>query len=343
MAQVAVTDKSKKSDILDAYHELLKETIELKKSSRKEQKKEVRTAETVERAIKHHPDNFLKELTELKLSTGKLLDNIADQIAEEYKKLTEVREAIIIETEKLKEQYEINATADTLDALLLAQSRKKSEFEQEMEQKQQAIDKAMVEKREQWNKEKEQVELQQKEEQQLWKKAKQREEDEYNYQQQLKHQKELDEFEQKKAALERELAEKTGAVEKALHDREAALSERELELNELHTKVTAFPDMLNATVEEAEKSLKARLDREFRFEADLQKKEIEGEIKLSQQKIINLEAKIKEQVSQIQQLTDRSSQATSQVQEIAIKALEGPSASRLYDQSNQLKVQKVEA
>jgi len=337
-----ITDKSKKSEIYDAYHALLNEVKDHKKSSQKEQSQMAMKAETVGKAVKHTPDTLLKNFTELKLSTGKLLDNVAEQLTEEYNKLLTVREATEIETERLKNSYEINATAETLDALLLAQQRKKEEFELEMEQKQKNLEQWLADKREQWNKEKEQVETQHKEEQQLWKKTKQREEDDYHYQQKVQRQKELDDYALKKTVLERELEEKRTQAEKLLNEREAFLAESEAELNELRAKAAEFPKTLQTAIAEAEKHLKERLEREFRFEADLRQKEIEGNNKLNQQKIAALEAKIKEQDFQLKQLADRSNQATSQVQEIAIKALEGSSITRAYAQHvDQLpKVQK---
>ncbi|OPY80238.1 MAG: hypothetical protein A4E65_01533 [Syntrophorhabdus sp. PtaU1.Bin153] len=71
-----------------------------------------------------------------------------------------------------------------------------------------------------------------------------------------------------------------------------------------------------------------------RHEKELTGKEIEGKRKLSQQTIDALEKKIEGQEEQIRQLTQRANEATLQAQNIAIKATEGASSTRIITEKS---------
>ena len=93
----------------------------------------------------------------------------------------------------------------------------------------------------------------------------------------------------------------------------------------MRIRVEQFPHELEKAIAETEKNTKENLERNHKFQMDLFTKEIEGERKLTQQMILSLQTKIKEQEQLIKQLTQKTDDASNQVQSIALKALESSS------------------
>ena len=131
-------------------------------------------------------------------------------------------------------------------------------------------------------------------------------------------------------ALENEQAEKKALFEKSFADREANLKNREDELQSMRAKVEEFPAVLEKSLIDAQQQLTEKLNAKYQYEASLRSKETEGDTKLLKQMIGTLETKIKEKDMLIDQLTQKSNQATLQIQDIAVKAIEGASASRNF-------------
>lgn len=71
----------------------------------------------------------------------------------EFKKLTQLQEAIKIESKSIEDIYQIKVNADSLSALLLAQKEKKQEFEGEMAKSRNEFEEQMQEKKLNWEKE----------------------------------------------------------------------------------------------------------------------------------------------------------------------------------------------
>ncbi len=123
----AVSPRSTKSDILKAYNELLSK-YEDKASRVADKKAEVKAATNkavVDKASAYTVENIVKGAAELKLKLGKALTDLAEQLAEEANKLTEIRQAIAIETQQLGEIHDIKISADTLADLIQAQEERK--------------------------------------------------------------------------------------------------------------------------------------------------------------------------------------------------------------------------
>jgi hypothetical protein len=328
--QKDISPKSTKNEILQAYNELLTKIKEGKSLDRQAERKKEEEKRIIRDASQNSVEKIVKGLTEIKLDVGKSLDNLEEKLITEFKRLTELQQAIEIEKKELGEIHEIKVNADSLAALLQAQKEKRSQSEKEIEEKQTVFESEMAQKRLQWKKEQEDYELARKEREAKLKKEREREEEEYTYALQLKRKKDNDVYEAKKAALEKELKDKRAAVEKELSEREALVSSKEKELADLKTQVVEFPKQLDEAVKNTQKSVKEKLEFVYKHEAELAAKEIEGERKLSKQIISALEAKIKEQEEYIRQLTLKTDEAGQQVQTIAIKAIEGASSQRIF-------------
>jgi predicted ribosome quality control (RQC) complex YloA/Tae2 family protein len=85
----------------------------------------------------------------------------------------------------------------------------------------------------------------------------------------------------------------------------------------------AFPEKLEIAICETETAVSEKLTFQYQFKTELQEKELEGERKLSEQRIAALQDKIKEQEQHIRHLLQKTEDSTQHAQTIAIKAIEG--------------------
>lgn len=314
-----VSGKNTKNEILEAYEQLLKEVQANKSGDTKKQAEQEQKQKTVEKAASHSNEDIVKNIANLKVMLNGSLDKLEDNLLKEFRKFTEVKEAIESEEQRLKDVYEIHVNIDSLEALLLAQKEKKVQFETEMNEKRQTFETEMAATREKWEREKKQWEQTFKEQKEQKEKERKREEEEYTYNLKLQRKKEEDDYNHRRQMQEQELAEK-----------EKEWKEKESEYQELKKQVAEHPAQLEEAVKKAREEVTNTLTTQYNYEKDLYQKEINGDIKLYQQTIKNLETKISEQNKLIDQLTQKADLSSDQVKEIAMKALEG-SATKYYN------------
>jgi hypothetical protein len=332
-----MSDKNTKTEILDAYNDMLEKVKEQKAADSKVIKKETEEKEVVKKASEYSVEGIVINMSELKLDVIKTMDGLGEKLISQYKKLTDMQQAIDIEARNIEDIYNIKVEAESLTALIGAQKEKRADFEAEMEQKKTDFDSDMAQKKLLWKKEQDDFEFVKKERDGQSKKERQREEEDYLYNLQLKRKKESDAYEEEKTVLEKVLLEKKADFEKEYSEREAFLSANEKQFEELKTKVESFPKELEKAIKDTEKSVGEKLNFTHKHEAELTLKEIEGERKLYEQKVSALETKIKEQEELIKQLTQKANEAGLQVQNIAIKAIEGASSQRVTFEKERVK------
>lgn len=310
--------KNTKEQILSAYQEALLKLEAKQVSEPLSEKRKAQETETVSKASQHKAETIVADLAGLKINLIKQVDTLSESLVAEFNKLSEMRSAIMIEQKHLQELYGINETAKTLSALILSQQEQKEQFAQEMLDEKNAFEEDITAKKANWKQQEESLNAAYKELKEQTEKARKREEEEYKYNVELKRRKELDVYAEQKSALAKELEK----LRQEWNDREAALKAKEQEFTELHQKVENFPIELAKTKEHAENTLSAQLETQHQYANNLLAKEIEGERKLSEQKIIALEKKIKEQDQLVAQLTQKADAATNQIQAIACRALD---------------------
>lgn len=327
MAKI-ISDKSTKTEVLDAYNQLLTKMKEQKAEDQPALKKEAEAKEVVKVASAHTIDSIVKNMADLKLQIVKSMDGLEEKLIAEHKKLTDLQQAIAIAARELEDIHKIAAEAESFSALVQAQKEKKESFEIEMGQKKTDFDEDMAGRRAQWKKEQEEYEQAKKERDVQLKKERQREEEEFTYNLQLARKKDKDGYETRKAALEKDLVEKKAALEEELSEREEAVSAREIELAELKAKVDGLTKDIDKAVKDTEKAVTDRIETKYKHQLELIQKEIEGERKLKDQMIAALQQKIKEQDELLRQTTQKANDSIQQVQAIAVKAIEGAAMQR---------------
>ena len=278
-----ITPSNTKTEILNAYNDLLGKIQESKQDNPKaEQEKKIRET-IVTTAAELTDEKIIGQISSLKLALNSTLDKIEDDLAAEYQRLLKIREAISIEDQRLKDFYQINAGTDSLAAILAAQKEKKEEFEREMALRKSEFEEQLKSEKLNRDKEIKLWEEKRKETEESLKKQRSREEEEYQYNLQLARKKDKDQYEQKKAMLEKELTQKKESIDNEINTREQIIAAAEKELVDLRSKAEKFQADIDKAVQSAIKETIAQLDKEHKFEKQLFMKDHEGELKLKNQ------------------------------------------------------------
>ena len=330
-----------KQEMLDTYNELVTQ-MESKRETettpeQKVAEKAVKQVVTVADALT--TDGIIRDISGLKAEVGKVLTTLSDRLEEEAGRYEAVKRAIIEKEKELSEIYEIQKAASSLSALIEAQSLKKEEFEADMANRKETLTREIEEIRADWQKEKAQrtAEVKEQEAAEAKKRSRDKEEFEYNLQRERQavrdaFEKEQTGYEEEKARMERDLAQRREISNREFTEREQAIVRQEQELAGLRTQVAAFPKELDTTVAREVKQAVERVKNEAETKLILAAKESEGERNVYEARISALEAKVKEQTEQIARLTAQTEKAYTQVQDIAVKAVEGSAAKAVVQQ-----------
>jgi hypothetical protein len=316
-----------KQEMIQAYNTLLKQLEEKQAGELKPEKKieEKKTKEAVGVAASLTTEGVGKEIAELKLEIGRTLTKIADQLEGEVNRFVAIRSAIAAEEKEIQELYEIEKAAMSLAALIEAQNQKRQEFTAEMETKKEILRQEIDTTRTAWEKEQEDHDAAVKERDTAEKKRQTREKEEFEYLFKREQQLATDRFTYEKAKLEKELKDKKEQLENELKSREAAIAEREAELNDLRKGAAQFPKELETAVSKAVKENSEKLLLEAKTREELLNKENEGERNVFKARMDSLEKTTVEQGERISTLTKQLEAAYQKVQDIAVKTVEGAS------------------
>ena len=341
-----ISMKNTKNEILSAYEEVLKQLKDKKNEEPKKEQERQKQETLVKQAGAMSYDKINKDVTGLKTEIASILDKLNESFVAEFRKFEELQQAIQIEKKNLEDLYQLSASTDSLAAMLTTQKEKREQFEIEMAAKKAEMEAAMkqakaefeeemAEKKLLWKKELEINQTRQKDEAETLQKKRAREEEEYQYNLKLVRKKEIDAYEEKKQKLEKELTDKKALFEKEYAEREASLKSAEKELEELRAKNNAFPAELEKATAAAIKANSDKLQAEFKFATNLTAKETEGELKLKDQTIETLRAKIKDLETFNKELAQKTTTAESNVKDIAIKAIESSSKMHYFEKAKE--------
>ncbi len=319
-----------KQEMLEAYNAVLKQLeaqreAEIKPEKRIEEKK---AREVIQIAESLSTEGVSKEISSLKIEISKILAQISDRLEEEVNKFKAIQNAIVLKEKELQELYEIERSAVTLAALIESQNQKRQAFEIEMAEKREALTQEIEALRKQREEEKKRYDEEIKERDLMEKKRREREKEEYEYSFKREQKLAKDRFEDEKSKLEREIQIKREEMERELSEREKAIAGKEEELNELRKRVNAFPKELETSINKAVKETTDRLNLEAKNREELMRKEFIGERNVLTTRIESLEKIVKEQSEHISRLTQQLEKAYQQVQEIAVKTIEGSATAK---------------
>jgi len=327
-----LTLSNTKQEMLEAYNTVLKQLEAQREAELKPEKKleEKKAKEVIQVAESLSSEGVAKEISNLKIETSKTLAQISDRLEEEVNKFRAIQNAIALKEKELQELYEIEKSAVTLAALIESQNQKRQAFELEMAEKKEALSQEIETLRAQREEDKKEYEEEIKERDMTEKKRREREKDDYEYSFKREQKLAKDKFEDEKVKLEKEIQIKKEQMQGELNGREKVVAEKEEELNELRKKVNAFPKELETAVAKAIKENTDRLNLEAKNREELGKKEFMGERNVLTTRIESLEKIGKEQSEQIAKFSQQLEKAYQQVQDIAVKTIEGSSTIKSF-------------
>ncbi len=327
-----VSMKNTKKELLEIIQHMQKEmrAKEESKLNPEKVKTEAKAKEIITKAEEVTKSDLTSKIDGLKMAINKELTSLADKIESEAKKYTVVQEAIELKQAELKEIYGIEEQAASLAAILESNHQVKANFKTEMAAKREQLEKEIRETRQAWDEEKKSHKDAMAEENKIQDKERNREEEEYTYTLQRTRAIEQNVYQDKIAAIEREIDEKKEQTDKQneektarLKEREQRISEREITMEHLEEKVENFPKELQDTVDLAVERKETELTTLFQQEKALLTKGYEGEHNVLEAKISALESLVQDQTKQIEKLTNQHEKAYQQVQDIASKAVVG--------------------
>lgn len=320
-----VNEKSKKSEILDAYHSVLKQLQNRGSPTVSEKVAKEEEKKAVEHAKSHSSESIITGLANTKTQVGKILDEVEEKMLTHFKQFLDLQKSIDVASQELKTIHQITVEADSLNAFVQVHKETKQRLEEEIQKRRFELEQEITERKELWKKEKQAYEQACLAEEKERKKLKEREEEEYLYHLKLVRQKDQDAYAIEKAKLESELNEMKASALVKIQEKEKKLAEQEAEVTTLREQVAHFPEKLSAEVARAQGETKQQVESALHFQMELSKKEMEGDKKLYEQKVVTMEAKIKELENQVTLLHRKADEAGKQVQGIAMKAIEGAS------------------
>jgi DNA repair exonuclease SbcCD ATPase subunit len=330
----SITSTSTKKEMLDAYNNLLKviETraqTELKPEKAKAEREKQDVVQTADALATH---KVIKAVNELIGETSKALTDIAIKIEEETERYNKLKRAIDIKEAELRELFEIEKSAFTMAALLEAQKQQRISFEDEMARRKELLELEINQMKTGWETQKKEYAEELKDQREHEAKRRQREKEEYEYRLEREKEQKINALNDEVNKLDKDLREKkeefdkqTKSKEIELKEREQAVGEREKVMDDLQTKVDAFPRELENAIDKAVKELTLKLTSEAGKNEQLLVKGFEGEKNVLQARIDAFEQAIATQKKQIEKLTEQLENAYGKVQDIAVRAVAGPS------------------
>lgn len=297
---------------------------------------QARQGEIAEKYAKVALDDVIPSLSKLSLAVGRGIGEVQEQITASVTELQEVREAVVLEKERLVELHQKDLAAIALDVLIQEHEEKTAELEAAHEertreldadwaQKTAAIEKRRVDLVTALEAEKQRLSLEQTRNQEQW-----------NYTEQQRQQRVRDEFAQKQAKLEADLALLKETTLREHGHREAALKAAEAELVELRNLRDAMPARLAATERSAQESTAAAVTNRLRAEFALQAKEQEKSLALLAQEKGMLTAQVADLQRQLVARDEKLAEAQKAVSDMALASFKEAGASRTLDQIQSL-------
>ncbi len=344
MSKQPISSKNTKNQILEAYEELLQKQQEKKTEEPRKIQEQQKQEAVVKNASGLSTEGIVKDVSGLKVSLSAALDKLSEAFIIEFRKFEELQKAIQIEKQQLEDLYQLSASTDSLSVMLLAQKEKKEQFELEMINRRRELEEQIKSERAQFETEmterklnlkklQEDAQAKLKEDAEQLHRNRKREEEEYLYALKINRKKETDLYEEKKEKLEKELSDKKAAFEKDFAERELNIKQAESELNELRKKNAAFPAELEKAVKAAVENAIEKLETQFSFQKELREREVSGELKLKTQIIETLQSKIKDMEASLKDYAQKAMSAEASVKDIALRAIDS-SAKSFYPEKN---------
>lgn len=285
-----VSGNNTKSEILQAYEELIKQAEE---EVSDDEMSKIQDDIIIKRASEGTMEKATNDLSRLKSDLNQAISQLTDKFTKEAEEFQNLQKAVELSRRELDELHQIKFKAGILKQMILIHKQKEEELEKEIRNK-----------RDLWEEE-------QKVYQEKQRRDRDREGEEYKYQRMLENKRDQDRRQQEELDWQRRMQ-----LEKE------ALGQTRQELERLRKAEERFPtDTEKAVTEAVEKAL-AESKKQAEVEKTFARQEFENALKIAQLKISQLETTLKDQNIDMAQLKKQLEEATRQVKDIAVSVIE---------------------
>ena len=317
-------EKENKAAICTAFDRLLdryrKNEFEI--ATKEEEAEKDKNKQLLNKTLDYTVDNIVNGMASLQLNFSSVVSELANNLTVESNKLNEFKKAIAVEQEHLEQLNQIRLAADALHILHREHQEKILYLKTNTARQKENIEKEIIQKRKQWQKEQQEFETKALEAKELL--IKQREEEQADYEYELERQRtiEHDEYEEKARLQIRELAEEEASKDKDWSIREKYLTDNKKEFIKNKERIEGFEVKLKEEYDRAKSNAIKEADRKYKVEAELLEKEWSANQKGYELKIDSLTAVIERQTQQIAEITAQLQEANTQAQHLAMQAFQ---------------------
>jgi chromosome segregation ATPase len=270
-------------------------------------------------------ESTIDGLSTLRGDFGTAVSALSDQLTTEAESLLGLRTQADEMVRQLNEFYGLEVADDTLQAVIEEYQTKSVSFQREMKEKRETFERTLNERSAAWKQEQDERARAIKERDETLKKSRQRDQEEYSYNLAQRRKADEDSYQQERLKQQRELDADLATKEKTRADREKQVAEQEKQYNDYKAEFDALPGKLDAAIKKARTEGQGIANSQAKVKSDMTAKEAEGERRVFELQIKNLEASIKERSTRIESLSQQLAQALKQGQDLAVKAIEGAS------------------
>ncbi|ACB50257.1 hypothetical protein cce_0906 [Crocosphaera subtropica ATCC 51142] len=358
MAQ-KINSKNTKSQILEAYEELMQEksalesqvkqltktpqvtqTITSNNQDSNSAKKKVMTAANT--LFNNNITLTIESLEKVQNNFGSAVSHLSEQLIAEASLLAELNKIATEELAELEELHNIETIEDeTLSNLIEEYQTTSKTNEEELSKQQDTLAKELEELQKNWHKEKQNYNREIQEREQEYLTNKKREQEQYTYNVKLERQLDEEQYQAEKQGLYQELKETRETQEKQWQEKEENISQQEKEQQETKAKLEQLQEELEQKIKQAKEEGKGIGTYQAKIKSDLRSKEIEGEKHNYELRIVALEETINNQEIRQQKLSQQLEASLKQVQDLAVKAIEGSSNRNSFEAMKEIAIEQA--
>lgn len=316
--------KKNKQQLIQAFEEIINErkNLESKIATKQEEAATAKNQEVLETASAYTVDSIVKNLADLQLEFGSIIDSLSEKLSTENSKLDELKQAIEIEDKYLQELRKIRVVADTLDLLTKEHQEKLTILEADITSEREILEREINEIRKEWVKDQLSFEEAVNRYDEYLIKQRQQEEEEYQYKLQNNRKINADKYESRKRSIEKEIQQQIQEKEKDWQEREKFLEDNQSLLKEYKQKSAEFPNELETAIKKAREEAIKETSQKAKVQADLFEKEWESSKQNYQLRIQSLEENIQKQSEQIENISNQLQSILQQAQDLAMRAFD---------------------
>lgn len=317
-----ILPQEKKSQIMAAFDKLIAEYKkgDSKVATKEEEAEKEKNQQLLTTVAAYTVDRIVNKMASLQLDFGGIINELTEKLDTEFSKLEELKKAIAIETENLKELRKVRLVADRLYILRQEHQEQLKILQDRTAKQQEAIEKEMAQTRKVWEREEQEFESKIAEAAEVLASFREKEVADYQYTIERVRKIEMDEYEEHKRQQERKIQENARDKEKIWLEREQYLAENETKFESNKKQIEGFEAKLKEEYQKAkDKAIKKALD-EAKVKSDLFDKEWEASQQGYELKIQSLQTTIARQTEEIAELNRQLQEVTTQAQNLAMRA-----------------------